>query len=95
VQARLGTVAACLAALGRPPGTPVHAEAGRDGGWIVVRARDMAAACTVTEISGVRGLVAVAMASHLARPGPAALGPAGPDSRGEPIAANGSLPNGC
>ena len=69
MQARLDTIAACLAALGREPGTPLHAGAECDGGWIVVRAGDAAVACALTEISGVPAPVAVAVASHLAVPG--------------------------
>jgi hypothetical protein len=68
VRARVDTIAACLAALGRESGTPLDAGAECDGGWIVVRARDAAVACALTEISGVPAPVAVAVASCPAVP---------------------------
>jgi hypothetical protein len=46
----------------------------------------MAVACAVTQLSGVSAPVAVALASLLARPGPAGPGQAG---RGERLAASG------
>jgi acyl transferase domain-containing protein len=78
LEARLATIAAALAALGRVPGTPLRAEDACDAGWIVVRARDMAAASAVTRLSGVDTPVAVALASLPARPGTAGPGTAGP-----------------
>jgi hypothetical protein len=81
LDARLATIAAALAALGRVPGTPLRAEDASDAGWIVIRARDMAAASAVTQLSGVDTPVAVALASLLTwpgtdGPGSAGLGPA-------------------
>ena len=87
-HARLVTIAACLAALGREPGTPLDLTSERDGGWIVVRAPDAAVACAVTEISGVPAPVAVSIASRLARSGAGGTPPA-QRGQGEPI---GSLP---
>jgi enediyne polyketide synthase len=88
-QARLATIAACLAALGREPGTPLTVEDECDGGWIVVRSRDAAVACAVTEISGVPSPVAVSIASRLAQPGADGGTPPVQRGQGEPI---GSLP---
>jgi enediyne polyketide synthase len=86
LDARLATLASALAALGRVPGTPLRVEDACDANWIVVRARDMAVACAVTQLSGVSAPVAVALASRLARPGPAGPRPAG---RGGRLAASG------
>jgi enediyne polyketide synthase len=86
LDARLATLASALAALGRVPGTPLRVEDACDADWVVVRARDMAVACAVTQLSGVSAPVAVALASLLARPGPAGPGQAG---RGERLAASG------
>jgi enediyne polyketide synthase len=86
LDARLATLTSALAALGRVPGTPLRVEDACDADWVVVRARDMAVACAVTQLSGVSAPVAVALASLLARPGPAGPGQAG---RGERLAASG------
>jgi hypothetical protein len=78
LEARLATIAAAMAALGRVPGTPLRAEDACDAGWIVVRARDVAVASAVTQLSGVDTPVAVALASLLSWPGTAGPGTAGP-----------------
>jgi hypothetical protein len=90
--ARLDTIASCLAALGREPGTPLTLEDACDGGWIVVRAAEAAVACAVTEISGVPAPVAVAVASRLANSGTADRPPSGQRGPGQPI---GSLRLAC
>jgi hypothetical protein len=54
----------------------LSAEDACDAGWIVVRARDMAVASAVTQLSGVGAPVAVALASLLAWPGTAGPGAA-------------------
>ncbi len=89
LEARLATIASALAALGRAAGTPLRVEDACDAGWIVVRARDMAVACAVTQLSGVAAPVAVALASLLTWPGTAGPGPSGPGGRGERLAAGG------
>jgi hypothetical protein len=66
------------------PGTPLRADGASDAGWIVVRARDIAVASTVTRLSGVETPIAVALASLLTGPGPAGSG-----GRGERLAAGG------
>jgi hypothetical protein len=83
---RYSTIVSCLAALGRPAGTPCTIDDGCDGGWIVVRAAvgtaaSIAVASTLTSISGVPTPVAVAVGSRLAHPqlARAAHGPAGED----------------
>jgi hypothetical protein len=76
LEARLATITAALAALGRVPGTPLRAEDACDAGWIVVRGRDMAVASAVTRLSGVDAPVVVALASLPAWPGTAGPGPA-------------------
>jgi len=76
LEARLATITAALAALGRVPGTPLWAEDACDAGWIVVRSGDMAVASAVTRLSGVDIPVAVALASLLTWPGSAGPGPA-------------------
>jgi len=78
LEARLATISAALAALGRVPGTPLRAEDACDAGWIVVRGRGMAVASAVTRLSGVDTPVAVALASLLTWPGAAGPGAAGP-----------------
>jgi enediyne polyketide synthase len=83
--ARLDTIAACLAALGREPGTPLTLEDACDGGWIVVRAAEAVVACAVTEISGVPAPVAMAVASRLARAGAEGTPPPGQRGPGQPI----------
>jgi enediyne polyketide synthase len=88
LDARLATLTSALAALGRVPGTPLRVEDARDADWIVVRARDIAVACAVIQLSGVSTPVAVALASVLARPG-TGPGPAGSGGRGQRLAASG------
>ena len=83
--ARMDTIASCLAALGREPGTPLALEDACDGGWIVVRGPDVVVACAVTEISGVPAPVAVAIASRLARPAAEGGPPPGQRGPGQPI----------
>ena len=89
LDARLATIAAALAALGRVPGTPLRAEGACDAGWIVVRGRDMAVASAVTQLSGVGTPVAVALASLLTWPGTAGPGKAGQGGRGERLTTSG------
>jgi enediyne polyketide synthase len=91
-QARLATIAACLAALGREPGSGCQAEAARDGGWIAVRSPGLALACTVTDISGVPSPVAIALASRAAphRSRPPVPGPE--PGQDWAVTANGSKP---
>jgi enediyne polyketide synthase len=84
LDARMATIGPVLAALGRVPGTPLQADGASDAGWIVVRARDIAVASTVTRLSGVETPIAVALASLLTGPGPAGSG-----GRGERLAAGG------
>lgn len=67
-----------MTALGRVPGTPLRAEDACAAGWIVVRARDMAVASAVTQLSGVDAPVAVAPANLLTWPGTAGPGTAVP-----------------
>lgn len=67
VEARMTTIASCLAALGREPGTPCALEDACDGGWIVVRSSGVVAGCAVTGISNVSAPVAVSIASRVAR----------------------------
>ena len=89
LEARLATIAAALAALGRVPGTLLRAEGACDAGWILVRGRDMAVASAVTQLSGVGTPVAVALASLLTWPGTAGPGKAGPGGRGERLTTSG------
>jgi enediyne polyketide synthase len=71
VTARLAAVAACLGQPGVSAEIPVLAdEAG--GGWLVLRADAVLIACTVVEISGVSGPVAVAVMTPDPDPGRAA-----------------------
>jgi hypothetical protein len=86
LDARLATITSALAALGRAPGTPLRADDACDAGWIVVRAREAAAASAVTQLSGVDAPIAVALASLPARPG---RGLSGPGGWGERLAAGG------
>jgi len=67
VEARMTTIASCLAALGREPGTPCALEDACDGGWIVVRSSGVVAGCAITGISNVSAPVAVSIASRGAR----------------------------
>jgi enediyne polyketide synthase len=69
-RSRFRTIAACLAALGREPGSPCVVEDARDGGWITVRAPGLVAACAVTAIAGVPVPVCLAIASKLIPAGP-------------------------
>ncbi|HEY6278598.1 MAG TPA: hypothetical protein VIX86_19980, partial [Streptosporangiaceae bacterium] len=66
VSARLATMAACLSASPWQPGSPLAIDDACDGGWVVVRAGTTTVACTVVEIIGVPGPVALSMASWLA-----------------------------
>jgi len=90
VTARLAVVAACLLAAGWRPGTPLLLEDACEGSWIQLRAGQVTVACTLVDISGVPGPVAVALATWPV-PGQAALrvlrGVATCDT---PVAANGS-----
>jgi enediyne polyketide synthase len=66
VSARLATMAACLTASPWQPGSPLAIDDACDGGWVVVRAGPTTVACTVVEIIGVPGPVALSMATWLA-----------------------------
>jgi hypothetical protein len=91
-QARFAAITSCLAALGREPGSPCMLEDAYDGGWVAVRSDGVAAACTVTDISGVPTPVSVAVASRLV---PARTEqPASPAAPGQDraVTANGSKP---
>ena len=92
LDARLATITSALAALGRVPGSPLRVEDPCDAGWIVVRARDMAVASAVTQLSGVGAPVAVALASQLTRPGQGPADSGGPPER---LTANRCAPSGC
>jgi hypothetical protein len=88
-DARLRTIASCLAALGREAGSETSLAGTRDGGWVLVRSLGLAAACTVTDLSGAAGPVVIAVAARLA--------PGNPVSPAEPahdwaVTANGSKP---
>jgi hypothetical protein len=91
-RSRFRAVAACLAALGREPGSPCELEDARDGGWVTVRAPGVAAACTVTAIAGVPAPVCLAIASKLVPAGPQHPPPSPGAADGEAMTANGARP---
>jgi enediyne polyketide synthase len=91
-RSRFRAVAACLAALGREPGSPCELEDARDGGWVTVRAPGVAAACTVTAIAGVPAPVCLAIASKLVPAGPQHPPPSPGAADGEAMTANGVRP---
>ncbi len=89
VSARLQAVAACLASSPWQPGTPLAINDGFEGGWVRVQAGTTTVACTVVEIAGVPGPVALSMATWPAD-GPAPIPPRGAAGQSAPAAANGS-----
>ena len=76
VTARLRAVHASLAALGAQD-QPAAIAADHDSGWIVIQAGRVLAATAVVEISGVPGLVAVAIAGTAPAPRAQPRAPAG------------------
>jgi hypothetical protein len=90
VAARLRAVAACLEVSPWRPGTPLVIDDACEGGWVLVHGGTATAACTVVEIAGVPGEVAVSMATWPAD-SPAPLRPGGGTGQAAP-AANGSPP---
>jgi hypothetical protein len=67
LAARMRAITACLAAAGRPAGTPLTLGPSRDAGWVQVEAGTATVGCTITAIEGVRGLVVLALATWLPR----------------------------
>ena len=63
LAARMRAITACLAAAGRPAGTPLTLGPSRDAGWVQVEAGTATVACTITAIEGVRGPVVLALAT--------------------------------
>jgi enediyne polyketide synthase len=63
VSARLRAVAACLAPSPWQPGGPLAIDDAHEGGWVLVRAGATLVACTVLDIAGVPGPVALSMAT--------------------------------
>ncbi|HCU94913.1 MAG TPA: hypothetical protein DHU96_20295 [Actinobacteria bacterium] len=63
VSARLRAVAACLAVSPWQPGSPLAIDDACEGGWVLVQAGPTSVACTVLDIAGVPGPVALSMAT--------------------------------
>jgi malonyl CoA-acyl carrier protein transacylase len=63
VTARLAAVAACLLAAGWRPGMSLRLEDACEGAWIQLRAGQVTVVCTIADIGGVPGPVAVALAT--------------------------------
>jgi len=61
VNARLKAVAACLSRAGAPEDSPVTAEGDTAADWLLLHVAGATLACTVVEISGVPGPVAIAI----------------------------------
>jgi hypothetical protein len=61
LSARLRAVAACLSQAGAPPVSSVMADGTADTDWLMLTAAGSTLACTVVEISGVSGPVAIAI----------------------------------
>jgi enediyne polyketide synthase len=102
VTARLAVVAACLAAAGWQPRTPLLLDDACAGTWLRVRAGHVTVACTIASMSGVAGLIAIALATWpiAARVGPPAaaghdpaMAAGGGGVCDMPVAANGSGPD--
>jgi enediyne polyketide synthase len=101
VAARLAVVAACLAAAGWQPRTPLLLDDACAGTWLRVRAGHVTVACTIASMSGVAGPIAIALAtwpiaSRVGPPAAAGHDPAMAAGDGgvcdRPVAANGSGP---
>ena len=56
-------MAACLAASPWQPGSPLIIDDACEGGWVLVRAGTTLVGCTVLDIAGVPGTVALSIAS--------------------------------
>jgi enediyne polyketide synthase len=97
VETRLDTLAACLVALGREPGTPCVLEDARLGDWVVVRSSGVVAGCALTQISGVPATIAVCIAGRVTAPaqGNPAQGKAVSAQGPPPIRRNALLPPNC
>ena len=68
VSARLKAVAACLARSGAPEDSPLVADDAADADWLRLSVGGATLACTIVEISGVPGQVAIAIMTG--EPGP-------------------------
>jgi hypothetical protein len=85
VSARLKAVAACLARSGAPEDSPLVADDADTADWLRLSVGGATLACTVVEISGVQGQVAVAIMTG--EPGPARARGRGSGRRARPQAA--------
>jgi enediyne polyketide synthase len=90
VTARLAVVTACLLAAGWRPGTPLLLDDACEGTWIHLRAGQITVACTIADISGVPGPVAIALATWPVSDQAALKVPRGVAACYTPVAANGS-----
>ncbi|HMH93962.1 MAG TPA: hypothetical protein VK586_23135, partial [Streptosporangiaceae bacterium] len=66
--ARLQAAAACLARAGAPADAPLRFERAADDGWAVLAAGGARLACTVVEVAGLPGPVAIAIMTDSPRP---------------------------
>ena len=66
--ARLQAAAACLARAGSPPDAPLGFERAAADGWAVLAAGGTRLACTVVEVAGLPGPVAIAIMTDSPRP---------------------------
>ena len=84
-----------LAAAGWQPRTPLLLDDACAGTWLRVRAGHVTVACTIASMSGVAGLIAIALATWpiAARVGPPAMAAGGGGVCDMPVAANGSGPD--
>ena len=68
VRARLQAIAECLAMFGAPASCPITVREIADDSWVLLSAAEASMACTIVQISGVSGPVAIALMTQLPRP---------------------------
>jgi enediyne polyketide synthase len=95
LAARLHVIGSCLASAGLPAGDASEWESGATisgEGWVLMRTPTASVACTIVEVSGAPGPVAIAMLTGQVTAGSAGAGPAAGAAGGLVAATSGPVP---